>query len=320
MKSLQTNYEWVSIHIYQIKEHNIFLTQVIEPLVFDLLKLKKIIQYFFIRYSDELGRHIRLRLLINNNHLEIKSLLSSHFGGQLSFFEIPNRSNFVNNLEYLRYSIYEPETDRYGGIAGIGVAEKYFFYSSNAAFNILIELTAKSNYSILLGKAMLLHIVSAKSFDLSIKDLILFFKILSIKWLPYTGFTIKNESENLSRELFESNFASQKENIINLIKNIFESDEFLTNSKTLEWFQNSIEVKNDFIALLNTNNLDIPNTEYFKEISNSNKIYSLWPIYSSCFHMTNNRLGILNQDESLLYYLIYRGLEEIDLNENSHTS
>jgi hypothetical protein len=47
---------------------------------------------------------------------------------------------------------------------------------------------------------------------------------------------------------------------------------------------------------------------YEPTIDISEEQQQLWPIFESYVHMTNNRLGILNRDESYLGYLMQQSL------------
>lgn len=111
--------------------------------------------WFFIRYFDESGFHLRFRVkplagqveaaqqalatIWNDINGQLTSFLPSQyspmvemptFGGSLDLDTVPKRVNAV-------YADYEPEHDKYGGEAGIGIAEQLFCRSSAIACDIL---------------------------------------------------------------------------------------------------------------------------------------------------------------------------------------
>lgn len=108
------------------------LVEIVHPLVFRVVQEGPADYYFFMRYQDQDGYHLRVRFFTQG---------SDH---QERFKEI-DESRLIQELEEplkswpvrLKADKYEPEWERYGGEPGVRASERLFHSSSNAVLNFL---------------------------------------------------------------------------------------------------------------------------------------------------------------------------------------
>lgn len=121
-----------------------------DPLIGDLLppviaeaRAQGIHRWFYIRYMDQHGPHVRLRVLgprpvldhLQRIHRELEEQLAEVLAGH------PTEHRFIAPIDKkawagaagtgVRASIYEPELAKYGGPAGLSLAEQLFEFSSD---------------------------------------------------------------------------------------------------------------------------------------------------------------------------------------------
>ncbi len=113
-------------------------------------------EWFFIRYFDESGFHIRFRVrpasgekeaaeqAIANIWAGLSSKMTQFLPSQYTpMVEMPKYGNEQSLLDSIpkvlaaNYADYEPEHDKYGGALGISIAERLFARSSELACRIL---------------------------------------------------------------------------------------------------------------------------------------------------------------------------------------
>ena len=133
------NLVWTSHHLYLMgsgdRAQEVFgvtgdalVCDLIAPTVADLVARGLIDHWFFIRYRDERGPHLRLRLAANRAHRgEVEDQLRRRC------------DEYGPGLE-LCAAEYEPEYGRYGGEHLIGFSEQIFASSSRLALLALSEL------------------------------------------------------------------------------------------------------------------------------------------------------------------------------------
>ena len=148
---------WQSLHIHYYASPDLLLAQGVAPLVAGR-RGDDLAHWFFIRYWKG-GPHVRLRLLLddataastlNDVRAEIENYLARHPStGQLPF-AIEDSLRMLAKLEAddarslevmpdntVLVHPYEPEYDRYGGRAGVALAESLFEASSDVVLEAL---------------------------------------------------------------------------------------------------------------------------------------------------------------------------------------
>lgn len=229
--------------------------------------------YFFIR-SLEAGQHIRLRLRGSAQFFEEKAtpLLTDIFqkeaGAELAIMP------------------FEPEIERFGGADSYVFVENYFAASSQTVFERLC--LAGGDYDVKMADALQLHLAIAVATGFTKKESAAYFRQLAIDWMP-AFFKPERQLFNGEQQayfaeverLFEVSFEKQSDSIQLAIDNFWKNfhDKSL-DVNTANW--------------LKINELLLPNIPP-----------SAWP---DLMHLTNNRLGITNQDEVFLFYILGKTL------------
>ncbi|GAA4194086.1 hypothetical protein GCM10022219_16800 [Microbacterium oryzae] len=104
-------------------------------------------RWFFIRYFDESGPHIRLRVFGPGRSLDRLVRTMTDLGAHLELIATAPRARQVELVPGAaaailgserrtvgqRVAVYEPEIDKYGGLEGVEIAEQMFEFSSELA-------------------------------------------------------------------------------------------------------------------------------------------------------------------------------------------
>ncbi|NCO62700.1 MAG: hypothetical protein GW849_02340 [Flavobacteriia bacterium] len=120
--------KWIYYKIYcGAKTSDYMLTEVIKPIIKNLIENNIISKWFFIRYSDP-SHHIRVRLYLND---------SENIGRIINIFT-QNVKIFVEEelIHKIEIDTYNREIERYGSRT-IELSEKIFFHESNMVVNFL---------------------------------------------------------------------------------------------------------------------------------------------------------------------------------------
>ncbi|QXU43867.1 thiopeptide-type bacteriocin biosynthesis protein [Pedobacter sp. D749] len=278
------SYTWLSLHIYYTGNADELLKQAIAPFI---SKWKFCFfadsPWFFIRYWEG-GSHIRLRLHANSfYHEQITSSLSN----DLCQFQ----SNSFR-VEKVLYVEYDPEISRYGNVKSIAWAEQHFAASSTYVLNWLL---IRENSSQITLQAVKLHLVLLFCAGLKPDKIIRLCGFFINGWLPKlyrSGFSGDHEKAFWLNQ-FEQAFLSKKE-IVCLAAASF-------------WEELAVNSLHDDLAkymMCSQKVMDQYQTAEFDE-------FKFQEIVSSLIHMTNNRLGIANQEEAYLIYVIKTCIEYI---------
>ena len=123
--------------------------------------------WFFIRYAED-GYHLRLRIhgplsaLSGPVQARLDTGLLEFFGANaagLGLHRPPERSADLVAAGHMRPAEYQPEYAKYGGPAGMRLAEQHFFASSQASLRVLaserVAGTSRSMYALELIRALL---------------------------------------------------------------------------------------------------------------------------------------------------------------------
>lgn len=267
---------WLSIHFYPLETENVFLTRAVKPFLEQYIWPKQGARAFFIRYEDEKGRHIRLRLRGEAEWLEETLLpaLKGWFEGRGDWAEVA----------------YEPETARFGGEEGLSWAEEYFHVSTR----VVLERLAKEQftYGDAMFDALRMHTITAFAMGFKQEKAAWYFGKLCDQWL-HTFFT--NEAgepadagtQEVIKTGFDKNFDVQKDDLRVALGGLWkalETEKF--DKQQPEW-----------VRWLRGNQLILK--EFGETVDKA---------LPSLLHLTNNRLGINNQDEVYLNYILSKAL------------
>lgn len=300
--------QWLSVYIYYEQPWEQLLVEAVNPFIKKLIKNKSIDQYFFIRYFER-GPHIRLRLKGNREVLEsvVKPSLDTYFNDY--FTKHPSERKAKHDVSYawlpnnsLHYITYEPEYDRYGGSDLIELAEQHFQNSSNAVMSIL-QAHPNITYTEKLTAALQLQLAyGARLVDRNRR--VAFFQFLNNHRL--------HNKEALKTRLHE-HFMKQQESVTHNTKDTWTQ---MTAEHTImpTWLKIWLNSLKSLKINLNTKTINktikVPACEFIKPMNAEQQQEArLWHIFDSYIHMTNNRLGVRNEDEPMITYFITKSLE-----------
>jgi len=329
------NSQWLSAYLYYNEPWETFLVEAVEPYIKTVMQTGVADQYFFIRYWDR-GPHIRLRFKAETKIINeiLRPNLEEHFLGYFDSkpsqrtepnypLSFPDEYKWLPNNSVV-FCDYEPEVNRYGGLAGVKIAELQFQVSADITLQSIKHRLLEWSYDDALGVAIKLHLGFAFAMGMDLSEAASFFHFLYHNWLPRS---FRYYHKKLSREeylqqaneltdAFAQSFELQKEQLIPFHLAMWEA--LATQSEFEEEALNTWLSVNQSIKL----QLDKASLEGQLEERAPEEQYSLvnnavleedqqllWSIYGDYFHMTNNRLGILNRDEGFLAYLMMGSLQ-----------
>ena len=307
---------WVAAHIYQSDDYSRFVVRAIKPFIQKINQLVDAEHYFFIRYWEK-GPHVRLRFKIEAKNEEyLRKELVQYF---TQYFEQnpskrspqpDDRNLFPDNS--IHFLPYEPETDRYGGEAALLVAEEIFYASSKT---VLSKMEEEWTYELALGSAIQLHLGLAFACEMSNEEAIDFFEFVCQNWLSLASYPpgtklISTEIQDLKEKTissFEKSYEEQSEEIDAYIEEVWSQlhdSQHELDDRMKSWV---LELKSAFGKL---KTLKDEKRVFIKGKPVDYEKSALWPILDSYVHMTNNRLGLLNRDESFICFLLTKGLKK----------
>ncbi len=268
---------WLSYHFYPLETPEVFLSRAIKPFLSQYIWPTPGARAFFVRFEDEKGFHIRLRLRGETEWVEtvLKEAVAGWFAERGECMEAP----------------YEPEAARFGGADLLVWAEEYFHVSTR----VVLERLSQGTYT--QGDAMFdalrMQLMAVYAAGLKKTEVARYFKQLSAQWLPLF-FKPVDEDGPLPAdfvqgilEKFETGYDKQQaqlEPVLQALWTALESGKIDTKQpEWLRWYRG-----NELIL---------------KEFGDQ-----LEKVLPSLLHLTNNRLGVNNQDEVFLAYVLGRAL------------
>ncbi len=325
---------WLSAHLFYTDPIDIFLAKAVKKYTDTAIKTGAAERFFFIRYQEQ-GPHVRLRFQGENSVLEniVAPNLVEHFSNFFRTFPskriepswhpdtpkselwLPNNSvHFIN---------YEPELARYGGETGLQIAESQFFSSSKTVLEMMLPVLNNTwSYQQAMGTAIRLHLGMVYALGMDIDKAADFFAEVYAHWLPFAiarervtqaqyEHHIKMMSDN-----FEQGFQEQKESMMSYHAACWEAfmqEEEFEETYLDEWLRDNRRIGFE-LRLAQAQQLLTPRPPEFRMKMQGNiepDEYELWRYFADFVHLTNNRLGIGNEDESYMAYLMMRSLEEM---------
>lgn len=309
---------WLSYHIFYNKDLDFIIIKLIVPLLESIIKKFSVKQYFFIRYWED-GAHIRLRLLTRNKN--DKSDLHNYINNYLeNYIGTSNESEIVNYIQ----SEYTPETARYGGNTGVKIAEKQF-YTSSQVILWLIKNSGDWNYNMAFKYSILLNILFLLSFKLNQEEIDSFLNHFTADWINFifkNPYALKDEfKEEYDHRLssFNALFIKQKDQLIRIYTEyiVAAKNDSIESPDLLKWLNDNRLIYSLLLKAEKENKITQLD-EGFKNLNNpfNDHNFTKWKIYGSYMHMTNNRLGILNQDEAYIAYIVKMIFAEYYIRKN----
>lgn len=302
-----------------------FVLEVVPGMVKDFQEQGWIEQFFFIRYAEG-GYHLRLRFKGVTEHLDgpVRSRLETAVADFFAAQQLPIWPADVTitpdtllESGCLRYAIYEPEIEKYGGHAGLRVAEAHFQLSSQIC---ALVLAAEQQSNISRSQfAMELMDILLSVFRAEPHEKAFLLRAYTAYWLGmvqpgYHEQIVQAMEENYQQRQakFARRFQHGKPGALEerwqgQLPNLFEiwRDHVANVLHELQELEMTGQLKSpvqqqvmQHQALLRT----VPTINTFPTVA-----LLILPNY---VHMLNNRLGLTPLQEVQLAYLLYRHLED----------
>lgn len=295
--------KWISLYIYYSGDTNHLLRSFIAPYIKSFCIDNHNMNYFFVKYFED-GPHLRLRLEVeaNSYNIELTHLITIIQNWvdantiECDWWQeqwLPINSVIVKE--------YEPEHERYGGILGLDISEQYFKNSSKIVLH-LISNGKLNDYNDSLTLAFNIQLITISVFCKY--DINMVIQLLEHYYYFYS-YPQPNSNNTLNKytQKCQTLFLNQKDTLVPYIRTIWENinTRNFEDGIFLEWLKENIISNESFDKLdfiIKIDPLHIRSIDKTKYV-----------ILLSCIHMTNNRLGINNIDEGLLFYFLKESLK-----------
>jgi thiopeptide-type bacteriocin biosynthesis protein len=270
---------WYSIHLTPKNDQNSFLVSTYLPFCEQFIWSARGVRTFFIRYEDQSGPHLRLRFKGDAEWLEktLQPAIQQHFKKKATWTVVP----------------YHGETDRFGGVQNLAWAEEHFHISTRV---VLARLSRPNHgYGDALFDGLKMLVMAGFATDLSKAGMAHYYDQLCNQWikaffLPSEGISDGELSEAV-REDFNATLAPQFSFLQDALSQVLIDLETMESSNNPE---NSYDNKQpEWLRWLKGNQL------IFKEVGTQKEI-----LLPHLLHLNNNRLGINNQDEAYMLYVL----------------
>jgi thiopeptide-type bacteriocin biosynthesis protein len=268
-------HEWISYHFSPLETPDVFLVRAWKPFLEQYIWPRQGARAFFIRYEDEHGAHLRLRLKAEADY--IAETLEPAFVGWM-----------VDRGEFQQVA-YQPETERFGGPEALALAEEHFHLSTRVVLERLSR--APYTYGDALFDALRMHLILAYAAGLERSKAAWYFSRLSDLWLP-SFFRPEGvmSAEQLQKQVkgdFEKHYAGQEEGLQEALLALWTS--------------------------LEQEKFDPGQPEWLRWLRGNQMILDalgdqMEKVLPSLLHLNGNRLGLNNQDEVYILYVLGRTL------------
>lgn len=334
--------DWISMYIFYSSEAKPLLSECIAPLVDELRRRQLIHRYFFIRYWQE-GMHVRLRLLPRQSadttvirdtaqhavdtFLRRRPALPLQTDDMGTFFQdmfIAEYGPQEWERQYGRtgmrarptntytYCDYLPEYDRYGGPAGIELAEWHFEASSD----LIIRLLSTTNVhlrTVLYGLSAQLSVTLGLTFLGEPTALADFFENYSTFWMrTYPDHIGDDEARDRFDRAYDRMTGPLNQKIDGLTSALLSTDRSQLARFVRDWADHCGALRESIRKRSRAGELIFPTgPDKTARAPLTDPSQALRALLGGYIHMTNNRLGVGIHDEAYLAYLLRRSLREI---------
>ncbi|MFJ2234953.1 lantibiotic dehydratase C-terminal domain-containing protein [Streptomyces sp. NPDC087859] len=331
---------WQATHVFYAANPRPLLIECVRPLVDELEAEGLIASYFFINYWLE-GPHVRLRLrpatpeagpevrrrteqaidafLAARPALyEVDSGFLNDFYNTLFEIEFPGteRGHYMDDQGRMKLrrnnsrsaEAYEPEYGKYGGPAGIELAEWHFRHSSDLVIDALRTKNLHLR-TVLLGTAAQLMMVMSASFlpgDQELADYLDSYYEFWHKAFPGTGFIGTTE--------YDSNYAAMAPDLAARFAGIRAAvgrgEPGALPAFLAGWAEHCAELRDRARVLAADGDLVFRSWDGERDETVTDPAVALPLLLSPYMHMTNNRLHVTIRDEAYLSHVLGRCLRE----------
>lgn len=322
---------WISVHTFYSSNNNPLLAECVGPLVAKLRARGLISRYFFIRYWLG-GPHVRLRLspadgvedgavkevveadlraflarrpaLFQMDRKQLAPLYRSMFEAEYGREEFVARYGEDGEIPFyenntFHYIDYEPEYERYGGEAGVDLAERHFEVSSDIVLR-LVQETNMHLRGITMGHSVQMMLQLCYAFLGDEGRICDFLERYMEFWQ-----NSYNQSSHKLYPGFDRKYAHMAPKLHKRIGEVRRLNEGGDSSGATEserkWVAHAKELREEVWRLASEQRLQLRGGVEDPEAA-------LAVLLSSYVHMTNNRIGVSILDEIYLSYIIRRAL------------
>ncbi|GAB2905313.1 lantibiotic dehydratase C-terminal domain-containing protein [Streptomyces mayteni] len=329
---------WQAVHVYYAANPRPLLLNCVRPLVAELERDVLLDGWFFINYWLE-GPHVRLRLRPSSPAAEgevrrrAEEAIDEFLARRPALYEVDSGflNEFYNQLFDIEFSPaervdyldaegrmnlrpnnsrswlpYEPEFGKYGGPAGVALAEWHFRQSSE----LVIDAFRTKNLhlrTVLLGTSAQLMTVMAACFvaeDEPLADYLDSYYAFWHRAFPDTGFIGSAEYERKADEVGPP-LTRWYERIRGAVQ---AEDPGLLPDFLGRWVEHCTELADKAGELAERGELVFRSWDGEREEPVTDRHEALVRLLSPYMHMTNNRLHVTIQDEAYLSHVLGRAL------------
>ncbi len=302
-----------------------FIVEVMPGLVNFFKEQRWIEQFFFIRYAEG-GYHLRLRF--KGDSANLSGPVQTHLEAAVAdFFATRQPQLWPGNAVItpgrlresgcLRYAVYEPEIEKYGGSAGLSVAEAHFQMSSQICVYVLAA-ERQTNISRSQFALELMNILLSE-FGAKPHEKAFLLRAYTAYWLSM----VQPEYHEQIVTAMEENYQQRKARFARRFREegmgaLEESWQGKSPGLFQIWREHLVDVLEQLRRLELTDQLESPIRQHVAQ--HEMLLRTVPTVYESptvallilpnYVHMFNNRLGLTPLQEVQLSYLLYRYLED----------
>lgn len=331
--------QWLALHVFYAANPRPMVAECLRPLVRRLTDAELLDRYFFLNYWME-GPHVRLRLKPRwaADEAVVKDMAEAAVGEFLArrpalyamdgayqedlqevLFRMENPHGDPAHLldadgnpkmqpnNTFAYRPYEPEYGKYGGPAGVELAEWHFQHSTDLVMD-LVDRMNMHHRPVALGIAAQLMVVMAGTFLPSRGRLIEFldaYHRFAHNVFSSTDFTDKVDYEGMYDQMAPQ-LARRLEPILDALG---AGTPDRLPQLLHHWADHSAELRARVVALTEAGDVAFAYPEGSPPETVTDPDLTLPRLLLSYVHMTNNRMYMTLRDEAYLSYLIGRSLQ-----------
>lgn len=330
---------WLAVYVFYTGNARPLLTDCVKPL-FDRLSAQGLIsRYFFLHYWLE-GPHVRVRFRPTEGNAEAvraeaEAAISAFLRRRPSLYEVKSdfyvglyntlfelefdeqgRAGYLGEDGRMRlrennsfsWEPYEPEYDKYGGPAGVELAEWHFQQSTDLVLDALTGMNVHMR-SVQLGLAAQLMMVMASVFLGDDGELAEFFEGYRDFWHDSFRTTDLVAGRSFDRG-YEAMADSLRERFA-VVRSAVRADRGEELPRALgRWAEHCTELRRRVEELSTAGRLMFREWEGEGHCTVTDTGEALLRLLWPCLHMTNNRLHITITDEAYLAHALLRALTD----------
>lgn len=325
---------WLAIHVFYGGNARPMLVECVRPLVDELTDQGLLGGYFFINYWLE-GPHVRLRLKPRTaadepavraaaeaaiqRFLTVRPALyemDAGYRGELynALFALeypqgkppelvdPHGNMLMQPNNSFSYRAYEPEYGKYGGEAGVALAEWHFQYSSD----LVIDAVRTMNLHLRpvgLGTAIQLMLVLAGTFLPERADLVELMDGYHQYW--HRAFAGTDFVANIDYDrMFEGMAGDLDRRFAPILRALDHGEQHRLPGFLRGWAEHAGQLRERVCGLAESGQLAFAYPEGAPAVVVTDPREALMRVLPQYLHMTNNRLYVTLRDEAYLSYLL----------------